>query len=481
MKTRFFTTAIALMALTFVFNSCEKEDSFLFPNDQVELLLPDGVVVDTTIRKKDIVSSTNPDYTVVVMVGTEKDNLSTFMGNDKCVLKIDQKYYWQAKVVDSKSGENSEFSEIRSFYVLDPKMKVTMETDNGETESAIVLRWSDIDHNKYKNIKVQMKPTKECGFAGKTFEITNGQDSLYIRLADNPEIPYMFNDFDDLNGINYEPVIYEFSFVSEVVVGDKEFQTRSGSVKEIFLNKKNHIRDHECNVYRVVEVGDQVWMADDLRCTSYIDENGDTIQMKLNEDYVVSELPSGAKGILYNTKKIHPSYGEEITLISEFYIPNVHSWQNLLVNFGVKDAIKEDGEYYPSYTIPELSGDMKKSDSIANIAYLKSNIINLWRDVFASASDWVDSFGKSIYPDKSMFNVKPFGFYISIGQEYCLNGQGISSVYYAECADMPTYLISFCYGKEGVGLYPTHWYDYHINNYFFTTRLVKTTLKNIFE
>ena len=204
MKTRFFTTAIALMALTFVFNSCEKEDDepFHFPADQVELLLPDGAVVDTTIRRADIVSSTNPDYTVVVMVGTEKDNLSTFMGNDKCVLKIDQKYYWQAKVVDSKSGENSEFSEIRSFYVLDPKMKVTMETDNGETENAIVLRWSDIDHNKYKNIKLQMKPTKECGFAGKTFEIPDGQDSLYIRLADNPEIPYMFNDFDDLGDGN---------------------------------------------------------------------------------------------------------------------------------------------------------------------------------------------------------------------------------------------------------------------------------------
>ena len=98
MKTRNLLTIAISAFVALNFTSCkenEDDEPFHFPAEQVELLLPDGVVVDTTIRKKDIVSSTNPNYTVVVMVGTEKDNLSTFMGNDKCILKIDQKYYWQ--------------------------------------------------------------------------------------------------------------------------------------------------------------------------------------------------------------------------------------------------------------------------------------------------------------------------------------------------------------------------------------------------
>ncbi len=456
MKRRLITaTVIALSALTIMFNSCKEDDeSFPFPSEQVELLLPDGAVVDTLVDRDIFIQSSETDYSIIVMYGTDPDDLTKSLNKENNVLQPG-KYYWHVRVADTQKKIDSEYSETRIFYVPE-KMKIVVETDNGENENAIVLRWKGLDRSKFSNIKVQMKPTKECNFAGKTFDVPDGQDSLYIKWTDNMDVPYMFNDFDDLHGVNYEPVIYNFTFLADVAVDDKVCQTYSVGGKEIFLNNKMHIRDHEYNVYRVVEVGDQIWMADDLRCTSYIDENGDTIQMKLNEDYVVSELPSGAKGILYSNLFMFNANDSDVHLKEmgpkEFHYAYDEDWNQLEKVFGIDAELpKLSGiigttTYTQGAAFPIENGNLNLK-SVADSLYVDSPVINMWQE-FASTSDWVDDNGNQVFKTASIFNIKPFGFG-GIDDSVQFYYQGYGALYYSR----PKRIRTFFSLKTGIGHY----------------------------
>ena len=471
MKTRFFTTAIALMALTFVFNSCEKEDDEpTFPVD-IELLMEDEITVGTSICKNDFykVDGNIGGRHIKIHIGTDKEKLISEMA-DTTYLTPNKQYFWQVEVRDM-SKDKYYYSDIRTFYCLG---SIEFTTDNGENEIAAVVRWTN--DSKYKNYKVVMTPTKECGFTGKTFDIPEGQDSLYVKWLDNTSIPYMFNDFDDLHGINYEPVVYNFKLTADVTIGDKTFEA-SGSAKEIFLNKTNHVRDHEMNVYRVAEVGDQVWMADDLRCTSYINSNGDTIPLKLNKDYIVSELPSGAKGILYTHDFLFDKdnkffMGHIKGMVPQsFHYAADEDWNKLEKVYGI-DAIAP--KYYDHFTskdewclaqyeFPTLGCyDYDYYNAKADSLYANSSYIDLW-EVFASVSDWVDENGNNVCPSISVFNIKPFG----VGYGSKLYHQGYGALYYSN----PTRTRTFFSMKQGIGHYAFR--DYCTDSYRYAVRLVK--------
>ena len=79
----------------------------------------------------------------------------------------------------------------------------------------------------------------------------------------------MIQDYDDEVGQYYEPIIYQFKLTADVQVGDTTFSIASNEIDEILLDGDKYVRDHEFNVYRIVKIGEQVWMADDLRCTTY--------------------------------------------------------------------------------------------------------------------------------------------------------------------------------------------------------------------
>ena len=490
MNTNIFKTAIAALALLVVFNSCKKDedDTIPFPYDEVEFIMPDYAAIEvatiippysleddfrqkkTEYEKKDFISTTNEN--VYVKIGTDKEDSHSFKSVHGAELEPNTKYYWFAGgSEDWKYYKNTEFRHL--YTISNPPT-----TDNGDGEIAVVLRWNDPEH-KFKNVKVEMVPTIECGFAGKTFDVPDGQDSLCIKLADNAEIPIKLNDFDDKNGKNYEPIIYSFQLIADIMVDEEVYHYCSKKQKEIFLNKRQHVRDHEFNVYRVVEVGGQYWLADDLRCKThfieieYINED----YTYYDYDYMISELPSGAKGILYNAGELYVSSFEyEQNIIDGYHIARVEDWQKLLKNYGVEQNMSDgDGYYNPPATIPDITDDFKKWDSIADIYYLKSLTLNLWKDIFASASDWVDSTGRNVYPTHSVFNIKPFGYGWKTNKEQYIKRQGMGAIYYA---DGGSYLISFYYGKEGVGYYSTDWYRYHSGyggdiHYYLPIRLVK--------
>ena len=485
MNANIFKTAFAALALLVAFNSCEKE--YDFPYSVVQLKLPDGAHVGQHLTKSDFIEVQKDNHyaSFEIMIGKSVDNITTEFW-EYTTLEPLTKYYWYVVGRHYESIERDDFgfmgtngidtkkSEIRTFYVVDTLDLITT-VENGEGEIGAIIHWNG--EHEFTNVKITITPTVECGFAGKTIDVPNGQNSFFIKKSDNTDIPINLNDYDDEHGINYNPIIYSFQLTADVTIDESVQRVSSKSVNEILLNRHHHVRDHEFNVYRVVEVGNQYWLADDLRCTSYFNDNGDVKQL----DYVISELPSGAKGLLYNANDLYPTTenGEQI-IIDGYHIATIDDWRQLLENYGVpkenisttnvpNSGMKYEEGYYSYMTIPECDKsrpdyEINFYDSITDIAYLKSQTLNLWKDIFASASDWVDSTGRNVSPSNSVFNIKPFGCWD--GTE--ILGEGIGTVYYADKT-----LISFYYKQDGVGYYPTATNFLGSKKRFLPIRLVK--------
>lgn len=493
MNTNLFKTAIAALALLVTFNSCKKEEDepFLFPADQVELLLADGAAVGTKIQKSDFYKTTLPGgKSVKIFYGKSADNITWELESGERAIDPFVKYYWRAAVYDAATKEYSDFSETRAFYSFAP-IKATMESDNGETENAIVLRWEIVDKANFSNVRVQMTPTKDCGFAGKTFDVPDGQDSLYIKWADNTEIPYLFNDFDDEHGKIYDPVVYEFQLMADVQIADKTVPIQcDNKVQEIFLNKSTHVHDYEFNVYRLVKIGNQIWTADNFIASSvcynnkmykfselelvygsYVDneqpdENGQTIVSLVykpltdEEVYETLRLPSGAETKIYNflldiethewgsllyESPVHDSRGnvdlarllKMYAVPKGFHISTVDDWLELERFYGVTidtATPKRDGTTLYGYLYPE---DFYIADFI-NEVYEGEDVGIRWQ--LSSQYDWYDTTGMLMRNIPSQFNAKPFG----CDEE--TKGNGV--IYYAD-AGGDSYLDE----GQGIGLY----------------------------
>lgn len=442
--------AISLLLTIFVFCSCKKEDEpFLFPADQVELLLADGAAVGTEIQKSDFYKTTLPGgKTVKIFYGKSADNITWELESGERAIDPFVKYYWRAAVYDVATKEYSDFSETRAFYSLAP-IKATMESDNGETENAIVLRWEIVDKANFSNVRVQMTPTKDCGFAGKTLDVPAQQDSLYIKWSDNTEMPYLFKDYDDKKGQVYEPVVYKIILSADIQLEDKTFSVQSANtIRECFLNKSTHVRDHEFNVYRVVKIGNRYWLADDLRTKSFI-YNGDTIKLDDIEfssvnigegqpaPYKTIKLPeSGSTGITYCVgeywgEKIYFDRYKEleaqemISLLAPkgYHISNNADWEDLERYYGVETPeipeIKSPDGRYDRYTVIAYMNEEYFEDIRENFAqYFQGADVELRRQL-SSNTDWIyyDSDEKPNYI-QSAFNAKPFA------------GEGYGCMYY---------------------------------------------------
>ena len=444
--------SIALLLAIFVFNSCkEKEDEpFRFPTDQVELILEDGAIVGSEIQSSNFYKTTLPGgKSVKIFYGNSADNIIWELAAGVKSIDPYTKYYWHAAVYDIATKEYSEFSETRAFYSIGT-LSLEYETDNGETENAIMVRWKNFGHSRFSNMKVQMTPTKDCGFAGKIFDVPAGQDSFYIKWSDNTEMPYLINDYDDEKGQDYEPVIYKIQLTADIQIEDKTFPVKSSNgIREIFLNKSTHVRDHEFNVYRVVKIGNRQWLADDLRTKSFI-YKGDTIKLDdIEFDQVYdSEQPapyktiklteSGSTGITYC---VGDYWGERIRinglydglnakgLISllapkGYHISNNADWEDLERYYGVESpeiAELKYGYFPRGYVAEECFEDIREN----YVQYFQGGDVELRRRL-SSNTDWI-YYDPNETPNadyiQSAFNAKPFA------------GKGYGCIYYTLMVD----------------------------------------------
>ena len=299
MRNKFYSIWVLFVVLCFV--GCKEDEQSKVPTLPTTLSLEDGAVVETLNVKLSASGSTvEDDYfdvSYVYYIGKAADALEETSA--EVTLEPYTQYFWRAQAItqDAVSKETVAIggsTNIRTFYCVPP---IKIETDNGDGKWAAVLRFKELAP-KVKSGKI----TASSDLYEYEFDLTTGQDSCY--LSYESDIAAGTNNaytqwWDDEHGIYYEPIIYTFNVDATVQVGDKEFSI-TNTAKEIILDKQSCVRDNEYNVYRVVKIGNQTWLADDLRATNYIDENGNIVKLTEGEDFEYSKLKSGAVGVLYD-------------------------------------------------------------------------------------------------------------------------------------------------------------------------------------
>lgn len=354
-----FTAISAIVCLA----SCDEEELSKIPTVPTSFSIADGEIINNTVVTLDAGGSKVENGAPIKYshyLGTSKDNLKEVETNVK--LTPYTQYYWYT-VARTDDGEETP-SEIRTFYCV-PDNKVEVEQDCGNGKWASVLRFKNLPVDKLVGGKVTITPDHN-GYEMDPIVLSAGQDSCYVESS---QLKTCVHGFDDEHGILYQPVIYTFDAELIIRVGDKDIPKRV-SAENIFLNKDLFVCDSEFNVYRVVKIGNQTWLADDLRATSYIDANGEFVQLKEGKDYFVSTLASGAKGILYDVymndmefflhKKIkgYRTFGlEEWKTLLNFYNPkgdNRHpSYEE---NCYILDCLTSQYDWAEKNTTSELVG-----------------------------------------------------------------------------------------------------------------------------
>ena len=405
MKTRLiFYLAFAVMLAV---SGCEEdEEPSQIPTVPPMLSLEDGVIVNSTSVTLDASGSSVEDESLnvsyVYYIGKSKDELSETLA--EVTLEPYTQYFWCAQA-KTEIGE-SNMTEIRTLYCV-PGFDVF--TDNGDGEYAAIIKWNKAD--KFKSVTISATANHE-GYELETQTITNGVDSCSFGLKRNSSDPTKDNAFvqywDDEHGVYAEPVIYNFTVEAVVQVGDKAF-TLKNNAKECILDKKHVVRDREFNVYRVVRIGNQTWLADDFRVTKYLD--GTPIE------YVISTLPSGATGLQYRSNTL--AWTDELlakVTPKGYHISTNEDWLQLEAFYGLTS--NEIPNMWRGFPIYEDTTDLYDSEK-EHIAKVLFGIEQRVGYSLESAFDWAKTNDTNQTGESFMFNAKPFGYINSEGNRMC--------------------------------------------------------------
>ncbi len=399
MKQRILTTAIALMALTITFNSCDKKDDpepepekkgFVFPYDKVQLAETDNKVFTSKeeIDDFEFFKNNSDDLSVRVYVGKypEPDSLNYF-----CEMEPNTKYYWCLQTERERYGNTytSEKSEIRSFYyVTAPKITV----HNVEGDWAAVVTW---EHNDMlKDATITLAPDKDCEYDKTPITVPATQDSCYISAGSEFGTKYTVYHqwWDDSKAQYYEPVVYSFTATFSGEVEGTPFTVTAAPVNYIFLDRATYAADKQFNVYRMGQIGNRTWLLEDLR-----GENG--------YSYMATS-PLGFKACLYRV------FDSEI-IPEGFHLASDDDWQDLEYTYGVEkqdcneyEAIDALDIYNYKRNVDGFSWDEELSDTIKFVGQ-KVDIAQK----LMSKNEWksIDS-TETILDGWGAFNARPYGW-----------------------------------------------------------------------
>lgn len=185
------------------------------------------------------------------------------------------------------------------------------------------------------------------------------------------------------------------------------------------------VTDYDGNVYRSVQIGDQIWMAENLRVTYYND--GSTMQIKIG----LNVINSGSPGTLYYPEDLignAPAYGAlydyfcvETNKICPvgWHVPNDSEWQTLVNFLGgnavAGDQLKEIGDAHWFHTNQASntsgftargagrrheSGNMIDNDFLS-WAYFWSSSVNNLNPSYWNMSAHSNSANQNLSPSKS--------------------------------------------------------------------------------
>lgn len=418
MKTRLiFYLAFAVMLAV---SGCEEdEEPSQIPTVPTTFSIEDGAEITDTIITLSAGGSTVEDPRVsisyIYYIGKSVDALEKTSA--EVTLEPYTQYFWCVQAhgdgndfYESAIGGDGEVSEIRTFYCV-PNLKLT--SNNGDGEWAAIIHWGNTD--KVKSVTVSATPDHE-GYSLESQTIEGSVGFCKFNTT-TPERDAYTHWWDDEHGVYYEPVIYTFNVEAKVQVGNK-LCTTNGSIKEILLDNRYEVRDHEFNVYRLTKIGNQIWFADDFRAKT--DFKGNALK------YEVSTLESGAVGILYRSEDVNEKLPNIVP--SGFHIATHEDWLEL--------------ESYYGLTTDELTDDNVPLDTVGMELKYKEKLMSYFQGVEQSVGmflespyDWKQT--NETNKDKDImvvgFNAKPFGAY---GYWYhfddCkdrLCGQQVSAVY----------------------------------------------------
>jgi len=387
-------------------SSCKEEPSQI-PTVPTTLSLEDGAEITDLKVTLSANGSTVEDESLIVSyvyyIGKSADALEETTA--EVTLEPYTQYFWCAQA-KTKGGEG-ERTEVRTFYCVPNLLELT--TDNGDGEYAAIIKWNMAE--TFQSVTVTATANHE-GYELEPQTISSGVDSCCFSLKRNASDPTKDNAFvqywDDEHGIYAEPVVYDFKVEAKIQVGDKTF-TLTKSAKECILDKKHVVRDREFNVYRVVKIGSQTWLADDFRVTKYYD--GSPIE------YVVSTLPSGAIGILYraNTLMWEDELLAKVTP-KGYHISTHEDWLQLEAFYGLVSDVKPQNWSGIFVKTDTTSFSRREKEIISETFYGIEQRIGYKLE---SGYDWAKTDDTNQTKVSSLFNAKPFGFVQNAGKCEC--------------------------------------------------------------
>ena len=160
------------------------------------------------------------------------------------------------------------------------------------------------------------------------------------------------------------------------------------------------VEDIDGNIYKTVKIGNQEWMAENLRVTHY--QNGDPIPKVIDTNQWTSQT-KGAYCVYDNQEYYSSTYGylynwyavtdKRNIAPKGWHVPTINEWQQLIYHIGGKDVaggkLKEKGTYHwdnpnfgatNKYGFSALPGGFRYDDGIyANLGHYG----NYW-----STTDW---------------------------------------------------------------------------------------------
>ncbi len=386
-------SAFAVMLAVSGCKETEDEPSQI-PTVPTTFSLEDGAEIKglsvTLNAKGSTVEDRKLDVSYVYYIGKSADDLEETTA--EVTLEPYTQYFWRAQA-KTEAGEG-ELSEIHTFYCV-PDLELS--SDNGSGEWAAIIRWNNAD--KFKSVTITATPDHE-GYTLENQTIEGGVDSCYFKTTEPKNDAYT-HWWDDEHGVYYEPVIYTFDVEAKAQVGDKTFTFKS-SIKEILLDNEFEVRDHEFNVYRVAKIGNQTWLADDLRMKTYL--NGSPIE------YVISTLESGATGFLYQ------QISEGLENISKslpkgYHISTNDDWIELEAYYG----LSEKSSSLPDHGNREMQPVcvmIHDTLELGDFEFFASWYMGVEQSVgrkLASGYDWKQTDYTNSPETRNPFNAKPFG------------------------------------------------------------------------
>lgn len=459
MRTRIFKmTALVAVATAMLadITSCKEDVQCEIPTVPTTTTLEDGAIIrdpnacfpndDYFVSGSTIASDGSIYYNYYV--GTSLENMEKYSDSDKCRLIPYTKYYWYAiaRIGYPEDGE-SEPTPVRTFYYV-PSFSANLETDNGENEMAIVGHWkpetSDgkfyvtylgsykFTYGGFSNFRVAIEPEEDGINCDKTVVPISQEDldSCRFSILAGDDYATHSQDWDDKNGVYYEPIKYKIRLVADVQIGDTVIDAYSSAVNEIFLDKSKMVRDPQFNVYRVAKIGYYIWMLDNLR---YIPEN--------SERYKIAVLKSGEKGVLYKFQEILSQTHSQTHLPKGFELASDIAWNDLLIAYGVDGEINWQTVGYENYPYPLNSVKNGLIDRFAQNYESKHNdpqLLEYYNEMNYDTTFYkyqsLDMFGKlrsqygwynpedgsEMDGEPTLFNAKPFGM-INGEDNYSIN------------------------------------------------------------